>query len=60
VPVETEYLTDFRGGERDAVSSLEYEESQWMTLLGFVYDNSNRIRSQWAGAEWDVRLTEDS
>ena len=56
MPVETQYLTDFTGGEQDGISSLEYEENQWMMLSGFVFDNNNRLRSQWAGAEWDVQL----
>lgn len=56
MPVETQYLADFSGGEQDAISSLEYDETQWMSLIGFVFDNSNRLRSQWAAAEWDVRL----
>ena len=60
MPVETQYLADFTGGEQDAISSLEFEQNQWMTLSGFVFDNSSRIRSQWAGAEWDVRLPEGS
>jgi hypothetical protein len=60
VPVETDYLQDFTGGEQDAISSLEYDETNWMTLFGFVFDNNDRIRSQWAGAEWDVRLPEGS
>lgn len=60
MPVETDYLQDFTGGEQDAISSLEYDETNWMTLFGFVFDNSDRIRSQWAGAEWDVRLPEGS
>ena len=58
MPVETDYLQDFTGGEQDAISSLEYDETNWMTLFGFVFDNNDRIRSQWAGAEWDVRLPE--
>ena len=60
MPVETQYLADFRGGEQDAISSLEYDESQWMTLRGFVFDNNDRLRSQWACGEWDVRLPEGS
>ena len=56
MPVETEYIADFTGGEQDAISSLEFEENQWMSLLGFVFDNNSRLRSQWAGAEWDVQL----
>jgi len=59
VPVETDYLQDFTGGEQDAISSLEYDETNWMTLSGFVFDNNDRIRSQWAGAEWDVRLPDE-
>ena len=59
MPVETDYLQDFTGGEQDAISSLEYDETNWMTLFGFVFDNNDRIRSQWAGAEWDVRLPEE-
>lgn len=54
--VETQYLQDFTGGEQDAISSLEFQENQWMRLLGFVFDNNSRLRSQWAGAEWDVQL----
>ena len=60
MPVETQYLANFSGGEQDAISSLEYEEDEWMTLKGFVFDNSRRLRTQWAGAEWDVRLPEES
>jgi hypothetical protein len=60
VPVETQYLSDFSGGEQDAISSLEFSETQWLMLKGFVFDNNRRLRSQWAGAEWDVRLPEDS
>jgi len=60
VPVETQYLADFSGGEQDAISSLEYDESEWMMLRGFVFDNNDRLRAQWAGAEWDVRLPEGS
>jgi hypothetical protein len=56
VAVETQYLQDFTGGEQDAISSLEFQENQWMRLLGFVFDNNSRLRSQWAGAEWDVQL----
>ena len=56
MPVETAYIADFTGGEQDAISSLEFEENQWMSLLGFVFDNNSRLRSQWAGAEWDVQL----
>ena len=56
MPVETQYLADFTGGEQDAISSLEYDENQWMMLRGFVFDNNNRLRAQWAGAEWDVQL----
>lgn len=59
MPVETDYYADFTGGERDAISSLEFGESNWKTLFGFVFDNNNRIRSQWAGAEWDVRLPDE-
>jgi hypothetical protein len=58
VPVETQFLADFSGGEQDAISSLEFEESEWMMLRGFVFDNSRRLRSQWAVAEWDVQLAE--
>lgn len=60
MPVETQYLADFSGGEQDAISSLEYDESEWMMLSGFVFDNNDRLRAQWAGAEWDVRLPEGS
>ena len=60
MPIETQYLADFSGGEQDAISSLEYAEDEWMTLRGFVFDNSRRLRTQWAGAEWDVRLPEES
>lgn len=60
MPVETQYLADFTGGEQDAISSLEFDESNWGALRGFVFDNNDRIRSQWAGAEWDVRLPEVS
>lgn len=60
MPVETQYLQDFSGGEQDAISSLEFDESEWMMLRGFVFDNSSRLRAQWAGAEWDVRLPEVS
>ena len=60
MPVETQYLQDFSGGEQDAISSLEYDETEWMMLKGFVFDNNDRLRAQWAGAEWDVRLPEVS
>ena len=60
MPVETQYLADFSGGEQDAISSLEFDESEWMMLRGFVFDNNSRLRTQWAGAEWDVRLPEVS
>lgn len=52
--IVTEYLADFTGGEVDLISSLEAAESEWLKLLGFVFDNDRRIRSQWAGAEWDA------
>jgi hypothetical protein len=59
LPVVTEYLDDFSGGEQDHISSLEFQENQWMDLVGFVYDNQNRLRSQWRGGEWNVALPEE-
>ena len=59
MPVVTEYLEDFSGGEQDNISSLEFEENQWLDLIGFVFDNSRRLRSQWYGGEWNVTLTEE-
>lgn len=56
MPVVTEYYEDFSGGERDNISSLEFGESDWMDLRGFVFDNSRRLRSQWRGGEWSVEL----
>ena len=58
MPVVTEYLEDFSGGEQDNISSLEFEENQWLDLVGFVYDNARRLRSQWYGGEWNVALDE--
>lgn len=55
MPVETEYLDDFSGGEVDAISSLELGENQWLLLQGFVFDNARRIRSQWAGQLWSAK-----
>lgn len=60
MPVVTEYLEDFSGGEQDNISSLEFEENQWLNLTGFVFDNSRRLRSQWAGAEWSAEIFEES
>lgn len=54
--VVTEYYDDFSGGEIDAVSSMEFAANNWRSLRGFVFDNQRRLRSQWAGAEWDVQL----
>jgi hypothetical protein len=59
LPVVTDYLDDFSGGEQDHISSLEFEENQWMDLVGFVFDNQRRLRSQWSGAEWSAEVTED-
>jgi hypothetical protein len=52
--IVTEYLADFTGGEVDVISSLEADQQQWLKLLGFVFDNERRIRSQWSGAEWEA------
>lgn len=60
MPVVTEYLEDFSGGEKDNISSLEFGENEWMELYGFVYDNERRLRAQWRGGEWDVSLEESS
>jgi len=57
--IVTEYLSDFSGGEVDIISSLETAENEWLTLLGFVFDNSRRIRTQWAFQEWDAALPDD-
>ena len=57
--VVTEYLSDFSGGEVDIISSLETAENEWLTLLGFVYDNSRRVRTQWAFAEWEAAIVEE-
>jgi len=56
MPVVTDYLDDFSGGEIDNISSLEFEENQWLDLKGFVFDNERRLRSQWYGGEWSVEL----
>lgn len=56
--IVTDYLGDFSGGEINARSSLEFDETQWASLYGFVYDNSRRIRTQWARNEWNVTLFE--
>jgi len=60
MPVVTDYLDDFSGGEQDYISSLEFEENQWSDLTGFVFDNAQRLRSQWAGAEWSAEIFEES
>jgi hypothetical protein len=60
MPVVTDYLDDFSGGEIDAISSLEFNPNQWLDLKGFVFDNQNRLRSQWYGGEWSVELDESS
>jgi hypothetical protein len=39
---------------------LEFEENQWLDLVGFVFDNQRRLRSQWYGGEWSVELGDDS
>lgn len=54
--VVTEFFSDFSGGEVDIISSLEAAENEWLTLRGFVYDNSRRLRTQWAFAEWDAAV----
>lgn len=59
MPVVTDYLDDFSGGEADAISSLEYTENQWLSLTGFVFDNQRRLRSQWRGGEWSVELGDE-
>lgn len=56
--IVTDYLGNFSGGEIDARSSLEFDETQWSSLYGFVYDNNRRIRTQWAQNEWSVALPE--
>jgi hypothetical protein len=58
MPVVTDYLDDFSGGEIDNISSLEFEPNQWLDLRGFVFDNQNRLRTQWYGGEWSVELEE--
>lgn len=58
MPIVTDYLKDFSGGEIDARSSLEFDGTQWASLFGFVYDNTRRIRTQWAQNEWSVALPE--
>jgi len=60
MPVITDYLDDFSGGEIDIVSSLEFEENQWLDLVGFVFDNSKRLRSQYAGGEWSAEIVTES
>lgn len=54
MPVETQYLDDFSGGEVDVISSLEASENQWLLLQGLVFDNARRLRSQWAGSVWSA------
>ena len=60
MPVVTEYLDDFSGGEIDNISSLEFEPNKWLDLRGFVFDNQRRLRTQWYGGEWSVALPESS
>jgi hypothetical protein len=60
MPVVTDYLDDFSGGEQDNISSLEFDENQWMDLTGFVFDNSKRLRSQYAGGEWSAEIVTGS
>jgi hypothetical protein len=57
--IVTEYLSNFTGGEVDLISSLEADETQWLMLKGFVFDNARRIRSQWPSTEWDAIVGED-
>jgi hypothetical protein len=59
MPVVTDYLDDFSGGEIDTISSLEFAENQWLDLVGFVFDNEKRLRSQWYGGEWTVVRSEN-
>ena len=59
MPVVTEYLDDFSGGEQDYISSLEFQENQWMDLVGLVFDNSRRLRSQWYGGEWSAEVFDE-
>ena len=58
MPAVTEYLDDFSGGEQDNISSLEFGENQWAALVGFVFDNQRRLRSQWRGGEWSAEVAE--
>jgi len=58
--IVTEYLSNFSGGEIDLISSLEADETQWLTLKGFVFDNERRVRTQWPLAEWDAVVGEGS
>lgn len=60
MPAATDYLDDFSGGEQDNISSLEFDENQWLDLNGFVFDNRRRLRTQWRGGEWDVSLGDES
>ena len=56
MPAVTEYLDDFSGGEKDNISSLEFEGNNWLDLVGFVFDNQRRLRSQWRGGEWSAEV----
>lgn len=58
--VEVELLANFTGGEISIIASTEPQENDWLLLEGFVLDDNGRLRSQWAGASWDIDLTEGS
>lgn len=58
--VEVELLANFTGGEISIVASTEPQENDWLLLKGFVLDENGRLRAQWAGASWDIDLTEGS
>jgi hypothetical protein len=58
--VEVEILANFTGGEISIIGSTEPQENDWLLLEGFVLDENGRLRSQWAGASWEIELAEAS
>ena len=58
--IEERFLSDFSGGEIALRSSVEANENQWLLLKGFVLDNNQRLRAQWAGATWVVEQVDNS
>jgi len=59
MPINEQFLADFRGGEVSAISSAEPQENQWLLLEGFVLDTNGRLRAQWEGASWESGNVED-